>query len=138
MKKLKKIIQACKLKKKLKAREEREIEKKSDKRTINGIKTAIKEFEEDGGITLKSPPMYEKYGWITLRSPPMYFFDLTFENKITEDYIWHRLDMSDNIECEFYRLENAKEGQRLWREFLSRNADKIAENIKIKQMKNNL
>lgn len=121
MKKLKKIIQACRLRKKLKARKEREIEKKLDKRAINEIKTAIKEFEEDGGITLKSQPMY--------------FFDLTFENKITKDYIWHRLYMSDSIKCKFYRLENAKEGQRLWAEFLLRNADKIVENIKEKLKK---
>jgi hypothetical protein len=126
MKKLKKIIQACRLRKKLKAREKREIEKKSDKQTINEIKTAIKEFEEDG---------YLKIDWV------IYFDDLTFRNTIIENCIGYHLAMSDRIEVKFYKLENAKEGQRLWAEFLLRNADKIAENIKKKlkkQMKNNL
>jgi hypothetical protein len=122
MKKLKKIIQACKLKKKLKAREEREIEKKWDKERINDIKKMIKEFEEDG--------------WINVKGSTIYFFELTFQNQIY-GYRRHLLEMSDRVECKFYRLENAEEGQRLWAEFLLKNVDKIAENIKkkfIKQM----
>jgi|688.fasta_scaffold1084279_2 hypothetical protein len=128
MKKLKKIIQACKLKKKLKARKEREIEKKWDKERINDIKKMIKKFEEDG--------------WIKLKSSPIYFDELTFENEITEyEYRRHLLEMSDSMEIKFWKLENAEEGQRLWAEFLLRNADKIVENVKEKlkkQMKNNL